>query len=161
MKKENCGPALTFGYLNTGNSYFKGNDTFVYHELCRISLSYTQGQYEILTKKIGLLNYFSNCNSVFEFYLPIVSHVLFYNAGLTDDLLPYLVKPLFALGPEEEDIIGLIKGNASYHRQRNPDYLTSQGYEWVEVILPTQTAGIRKQVEICLKESDESTGQEQ
>ena len=146
----------TFGYLNKGNPYFKGNDKIVFEELCKLNANSGKESIWILIRKVKELQYHSNCNSVFEFYFPILSHIFYFDPESVDELLYLLVGLIFAFGMDDEfEIVQQIRKNMVSHLKANPFYLTKNGKDWVGNILPIQEDKIKIEIKRCIKELNE------
>lgn len=144
---------MTFEYLNQNNPYFKGADIYVYNRLINLHFVNNDEECELLLTKINQLNYYSNCDAVFEFYLPIVAHILYFRPEEVDKMLYLIIGPLFALGIDKEDaIVQYIITTACDKLKAESDFLTTYGFQWIEKLLPQHTEEIRKQLKRCREE---------
>lgn len=106
---------------------------------------------EILLTELHRIQYRSNAMSVFQFYLPLVSHLLYYKPACENEVLKYLIGPLFALGVSEtDDFITVIQSEA-----KNTDHLSPESRSWVNHALPGLKEAIGREIEICEWELEE------
>jgi len=113
-------------------------------------------QSDILVTKIHKIQFSSNTNSVFYFYFPIVSHVLYYKPECEKDLLKYLIGPNFANGTSEVDeMMDMIKGAMEFKLKENEFYLSKESQFWVVNELSKLEKEIQREINVCRKELDE------
>lgn len=150
---------LTFQSFSKENSFPKKPyyyDLKVYNLLYYLNFSSSENETRDLITTIKGISFNSNCNSVFEFFLPIVSHTLYYKPQYSSEILGLLIGPLFALGLYKEvDFIEAIKGNMDFNLKEKPHYLTEEGMNWVNQILPKLKNEINVEIDNCIKELSE------
>jgi hypothetical protein len=113
-------------------------------------------QSDILVTEIHKIQFSSNTNSVFYFYFPIVSHVLYYKPEYEKNLLKYLIGPNFSNGTSEVDeMIVMIKGAMEFKLKENEFYLSKESQFWVVNELPKLEKEIHREINVCRKELDE------
>ncbi|MCC9062297.1 hypothetical protein [Flavobacterium piscisymbiosum] len=116
----------------------------------------TTAQTHILVSELNKIQFSSNTNTVFYFYFPIVSHILYYKPEYEKDLLRYLIGPNFANGTSEVDeMIAMIKGAMEFKLKENEFYLTNESQFWVENELPKLEKEIQREIDLCWKELEE------
>lgn len=105
----------------------------------------SDAEIEILLTELHGIQYGSNAMSVFQFYLPLVAHLLYYKPACENEVLKYLIGPLFALGVSEaDDFIAIIQSEA-----KNTDQLSDEGQRWAIHALPELRDAINREIEIC------------
>lgn len=110
----------------------------------------------ILISEIHKIQYHSNTNSYFLFYLPIVSHVLYYKPEYEKDLLTYLIQPNFANGITETNLmIAMIHGAMKFKLDEDEFYLTKESQFWVLNELPKLEKEIQREIDLCWKELED------
>lgn len=120
----------------------------------------TDSQSDILITELNKIQYASNTNSFFYFYLPIISHILYYKPEYEKDILKYIVDPNFANGTSEvNEMIPLIIGAMNYKLNENEDYLTKESQFWIINELPKLEKQIQREIDICWNELDEYKAQ--
>lgn len=108
-----------------------------------------------LIEEIRKIRFASNVNSVFYFYMPIIAHILYYQPAYAQDILRYLVGPIFAGGDGEtttEELIQTIQESVEYKSAQKPDFITKEGQLWATNELPNLSLEIEKELEICRAE---------
>ncbi len=116
----------------------------------------TTAQTHILVSELNKIQFSSNTNTVFYFYFPIVSQILYYKPEYEKDLLRYLIGPNFANGTSEVDeMIAMIKGAMEFKLKENEFYLTKESQFWVENELPKLEKEIQREIDVCWKELEE------
>jgi hypothetical protein len=127
-----------------------------YDLLKELELQNTDLQSDILISELNKIQYASNTNSFFYFYLPIVSHILHYKPEYEKDILKYLIGPNFANGTSEvNEMIPLIIGAMNFKLNENKYYLTKESQSWVINELPKLEKQIQREISICWKELNE------
>lgn len=127
-----------------------------YNLLKELELQSTDLQSDILISELNKIQYASNTNSFFYFYLPIVSHILYYKPEYEKDILKYLIGPNFANGTSEvNEMIPLIIGAMNFKLNENKYYLTKESQSWVINELPKLEKQIQREISICWKELNE------
>lgn len=102
------------------------------------------------------IQYASNIESFFNFYLPIVTHILHYLPTYETDILHYLIGPCFAGGTmETKALIPLIQRSMEFKLSNNPHDFTEESKEWVTHELPKMEAEVEREVQICRKDLEE------
>lgn len=87
----------------------------------------TDPESDILISEFDKIQYGSNTNSYFYFYLPIVTHILFYKPQYEKDILRYLIGPNFANGTSEtNEMIAIIKGAMDFKLKEDKFYLSKE-----------------------------------
>lgn len=110
----------------------------------------------ILISEIHKIQYHSNTNSYFLFYLPIVSHVLYYKPEYEKDLIKYLIQPNFANGITETNLmIAMIHGAMKFKLDEDEFYLTKESQFWVLNELPKLEKEIQREIDLCWKELED------
>jgi len=113
-------------------------------------------QSDALITELNKIQFSSNTNTVFYFYFPIISHILYYKPEYEKDLLKYLIGPNFANGTSETDeMIAMIKGAMKFKLKENKFYLSKESQFWVENELPKLEKEIRREIDLCWKELEE------
>lgn len=116
----------------------------------------TDVQSNILIDELNKIQFPSNTNSVFYFYFPLVSHILYYKPEYEKDLLRYLIGPNFANGTSEiGEMIAMIKGAMEFKLKENEFYLTPESQFWVVNELPKLESEIQREIDFCRKELEE------
>jgi len=111
---------------------------------------------EKLLTEFNKIQYGSNTNSVFYFYFPIVSYILYYKPYFEKAILRYLIGPNFANGTTEtNDMIQMIIGAMNFKLKENANYLTKESKDWVINELPKLERQVEQEIQICWKELDE------
>jgi hypothetical protein len=156
MKKSSHNSAFeqTFSSLKRMGERFPGAKT-TFELLKELNPETTTSQYDILISEVHKIQYQSNTNSYFYFYLPIVSHILYYKPEYEKDLLKYLIGPNFANGTSEVgEMISMIKGAMEFKLKENEFYLTKESQLWVLNKLPKLEKEIEREIDLCWKELD-------
>lgn len=110
----------------------------------------------VLISEIHKIQYHSNTNSYFLFYLPIVSHVLYYKPEYEKDLLTYLIQPNFANGITETNLmIAMIHGAMKFKLDEDEFYLSKESQFWVVNELPKLEKEIQREIDLCWKELED------
>ena len=110
---------------------------------------------ELITE-LKKIRYASNTNSVFYFYLPIVSHILFYKPEYEKEILGMVIGPNFANGESDaEGMITVIQGAMEFKLKESPKYLTQEGQFWINNVLPKMRTAVKREIEICREELNE------
>lgn len=103
-----------------------------------------------LIRRIG---YASNTNGYFYFFLPIVSHVLYFRPALESDLLEQIVGPVFANGASEaREIMTRIAGGTKFMLKENKFAVTPEGQFWVKYMLPEMQSSVEREIARCWKD---------
>jgi len=111
---------------------------------------------EKLLTEFNKIQYASNTNSVFYFYFPIVSYILYYKPYFEKDILKYLIGPNFANGTTEmKEMMQMILGAMNFKLKDNIHYLTKESKDWVINELPKLESQIDREIQICWKELNE------
>ena len=127
-----------------------------YDLLSNLNFSSSNLDLEKLLEEINQIRYSSNTNSLFYFYFPIVTHILYYKPNSEKDLLKYLIGPNFANGTTEtSEMIPLIIGAMSYKLKENMNYLTNESKEWIINELPKLEEQVEREIQVCWKELNE------
>jgi hypothetical protein len=106
-----------------------------------------------LIEALSEIKYISNTTSVFYFYFPIVSHILFYKPAYEKELLGLLIGPNFADGTTEvNEMIGMIQGAMDFKLNEHPKYLTRESQSWIKNMLPKMTIEVKREIDLCWKE---------
>lgn len=156
--KKNADFDLAFSYVKNFNGELGQQAQVVVDLLSKLSKRSSEEFTKRLLSELQNLRIASNTNSVFFFYSPFVSHILYYKPTYASDLLHHLVGPIFANGNGDEqsmDMIRKIQNSMDYKLKENPNFLTKEGQYWVEHILPTLDQEIQKEIDICVKELEE------
>jgi len=145
----------TFSSLTRiGEKFASAKTTF--ELLKELNQETTTAQTHILVSELNKIQFSSNTNTVFYFYFPIVSHILYYKPEYEKDLLRYLIGPNFANGTSEVDeMIAMIKGAMEFKLKENEFYLTKESQFWVENELLKLEKEIRREIDLCWKELEE------
>lgn len=102
------------------------------------------------------IKYSSNTSSVFNFYFPIVSYILFYKPEYEEQILGILIGPNFANGTTEvADMIQLIQSAQNFKIKENPKYLTPESQYWITNTLPQMIHEVDREIQRCWKELKE------
>lgn len=149
---------ISFSYLkdlpgSTGEQAQK-----VYDLLKQLSQDSTQAESDAFISEFQKLRIASNTNTVFFFYFPIVSHILYFKSTYAEDLLHYLVGPIFANGDGDEEsteMIRKIQRSMDFKLKENPKFLTKEGQLWVQTVLPSMEKEIQREIDICKKELED------
>lgn len=145
----------TFSYLNKVGKIIPSATT-TFELLKELNSETTDLQSDILIEELNKIRFPSNANSVFYFYFPIVSHILYYKPEYKKNILKYLIGPNFANGLSEVDeMIAIIKGAMEFKLKENEFYLTKESQLWVENELPKLEKEIQREIDVCQKELDE------
>lgn len=145
----------TFSSLKRIGERFPGAKT-TFELLKELNQETATLQSDILVTEIHKIQFSSNTNSVFYFYFPIVSHILYYKPEYEKDLLKYLIGPNFANGTSEVDeMIAMMKGAMEFKLKENEFYLSKESQFWVENELPKLEKEIRREIDVCWKELEE------
>lgn len=116
----------------------------------------TDLQSDILISEFNKIQYYSNINSYFYFYFPIVTHILFYKPKYEEDILKHLIGPNFANGISEVDeMISVLTGAMKFKLNEDKYYLTRESQFWVTNELPKLGKQIQREIKVCWKELDE------
>jgi len=145
----------TFSYLKEVPKSMDEQAAKVYGSLKRLSKNSTETEGDKLISEFQKLRVASNTNSVFFFYFPIVSHILYFKPSYGNTVLHHLIGPLFANGNGDEkpsEMIRKIQNSMDFKLKENPTFLTKEGQLWVKNILPTMKAEIQQEIDICKKE---------
>jgi hypothetical protein len=111
---------------------------------------------EKLLTEFNKIQYGSNTNSIFYFYFPIVSHMLYFKPNFEKYLLKYLIDPNFANGTTETyEMIQMITGAMNFKLKENIYFLTMEGKNWVTNELPKLEKQVEREIQICWKELNE------
>ncbi len=154
-KSTNPGFEKTFSALEkVGNIIPSAKTTF---ELLKTFNSETSDlQSDTLIAEVNKIQFSSNTNTVFYFYFPIISHILYYKPEYEKDLLKYLIGPNFANGTSETDeMIAMIKEAMEFKLKENEFYLTKESQFWVENELLKLEKEIQREIDLCWKELEE------
>ena len=109
-----------------------------------------------LLTAINKIQYASNTNSFFDFYFPIVSHILHFKPQAETDLLRYIIGPNFANGiTGTKAMIQMIVAAMHFVLKENLHYLTTEGKAWVQNELPKLEKQVEREIQICWKELEE------
>lgn len=142
----------TFEYL----TQLGPNAAKTYELLKNLGFQTAQSDSDILISELNKIRFASNTNSVFYFYFPIVSHVLYYKPEYEPDILHHLVGPLFANGSETvEGMIDVIQGSMRFKLSENERFLTEESQDWTLTKLPKLTAAIDREIQLCWKELED------
>ena len=157
LNKKSTNPEFekTFAALEkVGNIIPSAKTTF--ELLKELNPETTTAQTHILVSELNKIQFSSNTNTVFYFYFPIISHILYYKPEYEKDLLKYLIGPNFANGTSETDeMIAMIKGAMEFKLKENEFYLTKESQFWVENELSKLEKEIRREIDLCWKELEE------
>lgn len=116
----------------------------------------TDFEWDNLISEFHKIQYASNTNSYFYFYLPIVSYILYYKPQYEKEILRYLIAPNFANGTSETDeMIEIIHGAMKYKLNENQYYLTKESKHWIENELPQLQKEVKREIDVCWKELNE------
>ncbi len=116
----------------------------------------TDFEWNNLISEFHKIQYASNTNSYFYFYLPIVSYILYYKPQYEKELLRYLIAPNFANGTSEtNEMIEIILGAMKYKLNENQYYLTQESKHWIENELPQLQKEVKREIDVCWKELNE------
>ena len=127
-----------------------------YELLKELNKSSSENDSDELIKELNKIKYASNTNSVFYFYFPIVSHILYFKPEYEKEILGLIIGPNFANGDTEiEDMINVIQGAMIFKQKENSKYLTQEGEFWTKNLLPNMKNEIKREIEICWKELNE------
>ena len=127
-----------------------------YEFLRELDFDTSDSQSELLISEFNKIQYQSNTNSLFYFYFPIVTHILYYKPKYEKDILGYLIRPNFANGDTEtKDLIPLIKSAMEFKLSENKNYLTSESKDWILNELPKLEKEVEREVQKCWKELNE------
>lgn len=111
---------------------------------------------DLLVSELRSIGFHSNTNTVFEFYFPLVAHILYYKPKREKDLLSYIVGPSFANGiTEAKESMAFMKRAMDYQLSLNEHFLTPEGQKWVNKQLPKMRAEFKREVQLCLKELED------
>ncbi len=147
---------LTFSNLKELGESVWPEAGVVYLLLEKLSETSSEEEVNLLITELRKLRYGSNTNSVFHFYFPIVSHILFFKPAYEKDILHYLIGPNFANGDTEtKEIISVIQGAMNYKLSENPQNLSKESQSWVNNTLPNMEKEVQREVDICWKELEE------
>jgi hypothetical protein len=106
-----------------------------------------------LLNEFNKIKYWSNTNSFFYFYFPIVTHILYYKSDFEKEILKYLIGPNFANGTTEtSEMIPLIIGAMNFKLKENTNYLTKESKEWIINELPKLEDQVEREIKACWKE---------
>ena len=157
LNKKSTNPEFekTFAALEkVGNIIPSAKTTFELLKTFNAETSHAQS--DVLIAEVNKIHFPSNTNNYFYFYLPIVSHILYYKPHYEKDLLKYLIGPNFANGTSEVDeMISMIKGAMEFKLKENEFYLTKESQFWIENELPKLEKEIQREIEVCWKEIEE------
>lgn len=156
--RKNADFELTFSYFTKFNGEVGQQAQVVSQLLSKLSKNSSEEFTKRLLGELGKLRIASNTNSVFFFYFPIVSHILYFKPECGGTLLHHLVGPIFANGDGDEetpDMIRKIQNSMNFKLKENPNFLTKEGQLWVKDILPTMVDDIQNEIDVCKKELDE------
>lgn len=127
-----------------------------YALLRRLKSNSPKDEVDELVKAVHGIRFGSNTNSVFYFYFPIVTHILYYQPQCEKELLGYLIGPNFANGDTEtKQLIPLIGRAMNYKRSENKHYLTRESQHWITNELPNMEQEVEREVQKCWKELNE------
>ncbi len=127
-----------------------------YELLSQLDFNTSEAQSELLISECNKIRYGSNTNSVFYFYFPIVTYILYYKPAYEKDILGYLIGPNFANGTTEtEELIPLIQRAMEFKLKENKDYLTRESKDWILNELPKMEKEVEREVQKCWKELNE------
>ena len=140
---------------NFGNSKVNGAKR-TYELLEKLNKQSTKHETEELITELKKISYASNTNSVFYFYFPIVSHILFHKPDYEKEILGIIIGPNFANGESDvEGMINVIQGAMEFKLKENSKYLTQESQFWIKSILPKLESEVKREIEICWKELNE------
>ncbi|OIV42325.1 hypothetical protein [Flavobacterium johnsoniae] len=124
--------------------------------LAKLNSETTNSEADVLIDEFHKIQYGSNTNNVFYFYLPIVSHILYYKPQYEKELLKYLVGPNFANGTSEtNEMIEIIISAMNYKLSQNQYYLTKESQHWIINELPKLQKEVEREIQVCWKELNE------
>ena len=127
-----------------------------YELLKKLNFDTSDEDSEELLTAFNKIQYGSNTNSFFYFYLPIVTHILYYKSYFEKEILKYLIGPNFANGTTEtSEMIPLIIGAMNFKLRENANYLTEESKEWIINELPKLEEQVEREIKVCWKELDE------
>jgi len=111
---------------------------------------------DLLISELHQIQYGSNTNSVFYFYFPIISFILFYKPTYEKEILAYLIAPNFANGTTKtKEMIQMIQHAMKYKLTENKHYLTAESQYWISNELSSMENEIEREILKCWKELDE------
>ena len=127
-----------------------------YELLAQLNFDTSDSQAALLISELKRLRFWSNTNTVFYFYFPIVTHILHYKPKYEKDILDYLIGPNFANGDTEtKELIPLIQRAMEFKLSENNDYMTKESKDWVLNELPKMEKEVEREVQKCWKELNE------
>ena len=116
-----------------------------YELLKQLNFETTTSQSELLISEFNKIQYASNTNSYFNFYFPIVTHILYYKPKYENAILGYLIGPNFANGDTEpKNLIELIKNVMDFKLSENKNYLTTESEKWIINELPKMESEVER-----------------
>ena len=144
----------TFGGLR--NSKSTSNEANVFQRLKILNFETSKVISDDLVDILNRINYASNANSVFYFYFPIVSHILYYKPEYESQLLQHLIGPNFANGhTDTKEMISLLQSAMQYKLSENPYFLTKESQHWIVNELPKLEKEIEREIQKCIEELNE------
>ena len=111
---------------------------------------------DILVSELMKIRFASNTYTVFHFYFPLVSHILYYKPQYETRILGLLIGPAFADGVSEtEEMIAMMQRAMDYKLSENRNHLTEESKNWIMNELPKMEKEVEREIRICWKELDE------
>lgn len=108
-----------------------------------------------IINSIKSLNYHSNCENVTRYYLPIIAHVLFYKPSYSNEILEFIICPLYSLGYSSPKEIALsIKSISMNELSLNEEYLSPEGKKWVFDIFDKLENEISNTLNKCINDAE-------
>ena len=127
-----------------------------YELLRNLNSESAENETEELIHEFKRVRFASNANSVFHFYFPIISHLLFHKLAYEKEVLGRIIGPIFAMEqPDAEGMIKVVQGSMKYQMKENPHYLTKEGQSWVINQLPEMKVAVQREIDILWEELGE------
>ncbi|MBK8557466.1 MAG: hypothetical protein IPL65_17695 [Lewinellaceae bacterium] len=109
-----------------------------------------------LIRLIRGIRYASNTNEVFQFYFPIVCHILYFKPEHEKDLIGYIIGPSFANGTTSAaEMMDLIPDAMRYIQKSDPNFMTQEGQHWVENTWPTLKNAVEQEIMALWKDLED------
>lgn len=128
----------------------------VYELMESLQCNTSEEETKSLIHSVNKIRYASNTNGYFEFFYPIVVHILYYKPSYSAQILHQIVGSSFANGlSDSQEMIEVMTRGMNVRLDRNKNYFTKEGQEWVNNTLQNLHSEIDYEIEKCQKELEE------
>lgn len=126
-----------------------------YKILQKLDFETPNREIEELVNSVNQIHYPTNTNGYFEFFFPIISHILYYKPHTISKIINQIVGPNFANGiSDSKTMIETIQSAMNIYSKDNKYYVTKEGKEWTENELDKYEKEITQEINKCQQELD-------